>query len=78
MGPTDALSRKDEVETSDDNWEITLLKGGNQYFYICAIDIALADKISSSSTLDLVITKALTAMNNDSGEPWIHWTTKTD
>ena len=34
MGPTDALSRKDEVETSDDNREITLLKGKDQYFHI--------------------------------------------
>ena len=27
MGPADALSRKDEIETGDDNREITLLKG---------------------------------------------------
>ena len=71
MGPTDALSRKDKVKTSDDNWEITLLKGGDQYFHIRAINIALANKISSSSALDPIISKALTAMNDESSEPWI-------
>ena len=71
MGPTDALSRKDEIETSDDNREITLLKGREQYFHIHAIDAALAKKISSSSTEDPVITKALAAMNHDNSEPWI-------
>ena len=34
MGPADALSRKDEIETSGDNGEITLLKGKDQYFHI--------------------------------------------
>ena len=71
MGPADALSRKDEVKTSDDNQEITLLKGGDQYFHIHAINITLADKISSSSMSDPIITKALTAMNDKSGESWI-------
>ena len=78
MGPTDALSRKDEVETSDNNQEITLLKGGDQYFHIHAIDVALANKISSSSASDPIIAKALAAMNDESGEPWIPQTTKTD
>ena len=78
MGPTNTLSRKVKVETSDDNWEITLLNGGDQYFHIHAINITLADKISSSSMSDPIITKALTAMNDKSGESWIPWTTKTD
>ena len=34
MGPTDALSRKDDIETCDDNREITLLKARDQYFHI--------------------------------------------
>ena len=34
MGPANALSCKDEVDTNDDNREITLLKGGDQYFHI--------------------------------------------
>ena len=71
MGPTDALSRKDEIETSDDNQEITLLKGRDQYFHICTIDATLAKKMSSSSTKDPIITNALAAMNHDSGKPWI-------
>ena len=71
MGPADALSWKDEIETSDDNREITLLRGRDQYFHIHAIDATLAKKISSSSTKDPIITKALAAMNHNSGEPWI-------
>ena len=34
MGPADALSQKDEVDTSDDNWEVILLKGDTQYHHI--------------------------------------------
>ena len=78
MGPANALSRKDEVETSDDNQEITLLKGNDQYFHIHTIHTTLADKISSSSMTDPVIAKALATMNDTSGEPWIPWTNKTD
>ena len=78
MGPTNALSRKVEVKTSDDNREITLLKGGDQYFHICALDVALANKISLSSISDPIVTKTPAAMNDQSSEPWIPWTTKTD
>ena len=67
MGPADALSRKDEVETSNDNQEITLLKGKEKYFHIRAIDIALAKKISSLTAQDLIVTKALAAMNHNGG-----------
>ena len=65
MGPADTLSRKDEVETGNDNWEITLLKGKDQYFHICAINATLTNKISSSSTMDPVVTKALATMNSN-------------
>ena len=34
MGSTDALSWKDEIETSEDNREIMLLKARDQYFHI--------------------------------------------
>ena len=78
MGPADALSRKDEVETNDDNWEITLLKGRDQYFHICAIDTTLAKKISSLSNKDPIITKALATMNRDNSESWIPHTTAAD
>ena len=70
MGTANAPSRKDEIETSDDNREITLLKGKDQYFHIHAIDTALAKKISSSSTEELILTRALTAMNNKDSKPW--------
>ena len=78
MGPADALSWKDDIETSDDNWEITLLKGRDQYFHIRAIDTALAKKISSSSTKDPVITKALAAMNCNNSKLWIPHTAVVD
>ena len=78
MEPADALSWKDKIDTNDDNREITLLKGGDQYFHIHAIDIALTEKITSSSVSDPIVTKALATMNDESGEPWIPWTTKTD
>ena len=66
------------METCDDNWEITLLKSKDQYFHVCAINKALATKISTSTALDPIMTKALTTMNDASGEPWIPQTTKTD
>ena len=78
MGPADALSRKDDIETSDDNREITLLKGKDQYFHIRTIDTALAEKISSSTTDDPIITKALAAMDKDTKEPWIPHSTAAD
>ena len=34
MGPADALSQKDEVNTDDNNREITFLKGNDQYYHI--------------------------------------------
>ena len=67
MGPADALSRKDKIETSNDNWEITLLKGKDQYFHIHTIDSALAKKISSSSEDNPIITKAITGLPDSHG-----------
>ena len=75
MGPADALSRKDKIKTSDNNREITLLKGKDQYFHVRTIDATLAKKMSSLSTEDPIIIKALAAMNNDSSKPWIPQTT---
>ena len=76
MGPADALSQKDEVDTSDNNWEVILLKGDTQYHHIRAIDTVLAEKITSSSSSDPIVTKALATMNNTEGEPWIPHTNK--
>ena len=78
MGPADALSRKDEVETSNNNREITLLKEKDRYFHIHALNTTLAEKISLSSTSDPIVNKALATMNNNSGEPWIPQTAKED
>ena len=78
MGPADTLSWKDKVNMDDDNWEITLLKGNDQYYHIWAIDAALAEKIALCSSSDPIVTRALTTMNDEKGEPWIPWTTKTD
>ena len=78
MGPADALSRKDEVETSDDNRKITLLKGKNQYFHLWVINHTLAEKISLSSASDPIVINALAAMNSTSREPWIPRTSKED
>ena len=78
MGPADALSQKDNVKTSNDNREITLLKGKDQYFHIQAINVTLAKKISSLTAQDSIITKALAAMNHDGSEPWIPRTMAAD
>ena len=78
MGLADALSRKDKIKTNNDNREITLLKGKDQYFHIHSINAALAKKMSSSTTSDPIIIKALATMNYEGGEPWIPHTTSTD
>ena len=78
MGPADALSQKDDIETGDDNQEITLLKGKDQYFHIQTINATLAKKISSLTAEDPIISKALAAMNSDTKEPWIPHTTAAD
>ena len=44
MGPADVLSWKDKIDMNDDNREITLLKGGDQYFHVHAINTTLAEK----------------------------------
>ena len=53
-------------------------KGEIETFHICALYATLAQKISLSSTSDLIITKAVAAMNNEEGEPWIPWMAKED
>ena len=55
MGPVDALSRKDEIDMGNDNWEITLLKGDDQYFHICTkVLCGLCNLISSSAHASVV------------------------
>ena len=78
MGPADTLSRKDEVDTSGDNQEIILCEEEDQDHHIQSLDVALTTNIASSSSMDPIITKALTAMNDETGEPWLPWTNKED
>lgn len=78
MGPADALSRKDNVDTDDNNREITLLNNKEQYFHIGSLDVTLATKITQSSTNDPIVTKALAAMNDEASEPWLPCTSKAD
>ena len=56
MGPADALSRLPNPDTSSDNDNVTVLPDD---LFIRAIDIALVDKISSSSSSDPLVVSAL-------------------
>ena len=78
MGPADALSRKDDIDTDDDNQAITLLPKKDQYFHVRALDVTLANKIALSSSNDPVVSKALLSMNDEAGEPWLPRTSKHD
>ena len=64
MGPTDALSHLSDPDTSSDNANVTLLPDD---LFICAIDIALVDKITSSTTSDPLVLDTL--HNPSSGSP---------
>ena len=56
MGPANALSRLPDPDTSSNNVDVTVLPDD---LFIHAIDIALVDKISSSSSSDPLIVSAL-------------------
>ena len=56
MGPANALSRLPDPDTSSDNVNVTVLPDD---LFIRAIDVALADKISSSSSSDPLVISAL-------------------
>ena len=61
MGPSDALSHKNEVDTSNDNQNVVLLP---PILFIKTIDIALADKITHSSLSNLLVSAALHTLND--------------
>ena len=61
MGPADALSHKDEVDTSNDNQDVILLP---PTLFIKAIDVALADKIALSFPSDPLVSAALHALDD--------------
>ena len=58
MGPANALSQLTDPDTSSNNTNVTLLSND---LFICAIDTALIDKITSSTTTDPLV---LDALNN--------------
>jgi hypothetical protein len=60
MGPADALSCHDSVDTADDNLELTLLPDD---LFTRAIDVALADKITLSTASDPLVLSALQALD---------------
>ena len=61
MGPADALSHKDEVDTSNDNQDVILLP---PTLFIKAIDVALADKIALSSPSNPLISAVFHALDD--------------
>ena len=72
MGPADALSRKDEVDTSGDNKETILLDEKDQDHHLQPLDVALATKITSLSSSNPIISKALTCYGR--GTPYFFLT----
>ena len=60
MGPADALSRLLDPDTSSDNIDVTVLPDD---LFIHAIDVALVDKISSSSLSDPLVVSALQGLS---------------
>ena len=56
MGPADALSRLPDPDTSSNNVDVTVLPDD---LFIRAIDVALVDKISSSSSSNPLVVSAL-------------------
>ena len=61
MGPANAISHKDEVDTSNHNQDVVLLP---PTLFIKAIDITLANKIALSSPSDPLVFAALHALDN--------------
>ena len=63
MGPTDALSRLPDPDTSSDNADITLLPAN---LFIQAIDTSLIGKITSLSSTDPLILTVIKSLHNSS------------
>ena len=61
MGPGNALSHKDKVDTSNDNQDVVLLP---PTLFIKAINIALTNKIAHSSSSDPLVSVALHALDD--------------
>ena len=61
MGPTDTLSWKNKIGTSNDNQDVVLLPS---VLFIKAINVVLANKITYSFLSDLLISAALYALDD--------------
>ena len=61
MGPANALSRKDEVDTSNDNQDVVLL---SPTLFIKAIDIALTNKIALFSPSNPLVSTTLHTLDD--------------
>ena len=61
IGPANALSHKDEVDTFNDNQDVILLP---PTLFIKAINVALTDKITLFSPSNLLISAALHTLDN--------------
>ena len=73
MGPTDALSRKDHLDTTANNANTPILPDP---MVINALDLTLSRHIQSSSASDLFVLKPLAAL--DEGSPLFTWATLLD
>ena len=60
MGPADALSHLTNPDISSDNTNVTLLPDD---LFICAIDTALVEKITSSTPMDLLVLNTLQSLS---------------
>jgi hypothetical protein len=60
MGPADALFRRDNIDTADNNEKLTLLPDD---LFTHAIDVSLADKITLSTPSDPLVLSALQALD---------------
>ena len=61
MGPADALSHKNKIDTSNDNQDVVLLP---PMLFIKAINIALTNKIAYSFPSNLLMFAALHALDD--------------
>ena len=63
MAPADALSRKDLIDTTDDNVDVAIVP---DTVVIQALDLSLARHIQSSSSSDPLVLKAIQAVQDGS------------
>ena len=65
MAPTDALSRRDNVDTTQDNTDVQLLPPDAFNQQLQAIDITLVDKIKDSSSSNPLVLQVIHQMEKE-------------